>query len=248
MLRTHIGRRPHGHVGDALCVGARVLSDAKVGEDRVSLFVKENVGRLDVPVDDALLLVGVLECASNLEGDRARGRERELPPVGDDGRQRAPLDVLHDEVVQLFELSDRVDRDDVGVREASDRLGFATKAFDGAIANEASRSQDLDGYLSLERDFFGEIDRRLPALPQLVRDAEASEQAGTQAFDRSTPEELRIDRRFGGGPAILGAAFRAEAIGGEEERSAVEAGAIDLVAAGGAELVERKDVGPALGA
>ena len=92
-----------------------LLGQAEVGDVRLALVVEQDVGRLEVAVEDAAL-VGVVDgpAASATSRAAARGSFCEaVEPLG----EAAALDQLHAEVVLALVLADLVDRHDVGVVE-----------------------------------------------------------------------------------------------------------------------------------
>ena len=155
------------------CVLRRHLRDAEVGDDRVTIRIEHDVRRLDVAVDHASP-VRVRQRRANLKkqgannGERQRSPCRQLGPVG--LLQRPTRDILHREQVQILQLPDRVDRDNVGVREIGlcDRLGVE------AIHHPRNRhhrgGHHLHGHASVERALGGQKHRRLSAAPEFAND------------------------------------------------------------------------------
>ena len=69
--------------------------DAEVGDERLSLFAQEDIGRFDVAVDDAVSM-GVVKGAGDLLRDGQRIPDGELLLAVDALPERLPLDVGHD--------------------------------------------------------------------------------------------------------------------------------------------------------
>mmetsp|Transcript_1556 Transcript_1556/g.4540 ORF Transcript_1556/g.4540 Transcript_1556/m.4540 type:complete len:487 (+) Transcript_1556:381-1841(+) len=79
VLHEELGRRKGDSTGEALLRAdlAELLGDAKVGDLGIEVSVEEHVGRLDVAVDDALVLVEVLEAVRSLLEDAQTHAVRE---------------------------------------------------------------------------------------------------------------------------------------------------------------------------
>src|SRR2546430_3775612 len=90
--------------------------DPEIGDDRPPIRIHHYVRGLHVAVHDAAL-VSVAERRPDLMHDRLHHGDRQRADFADDRVARATLDELHDEVEGLLGLSDRVDRDDVGMAE-----------------------------------------------------------------------------------------------------------------------------------
>ena len=148
-----------------------------------SLAVDEHVVRLDVAVDDAVPvreaqrredLPRVVDC----EVDRRRSaRDDQL-------LERAPIEVLHRDVVGALRLAAVVDRDDVRMREAGGVLRLAAEALDELVVARVAVVQDLDRDAAAEHLVLGEVDVRHPARAELAHDAVA-------------PVEERVDQGVG---------------------------------------------------
>jgi hypothetical protein len=128
-------------------VVGRVVEEA--GQAEVEDFdrtrpVEEQVGRLDVAVDQAGL-VGVLQAEGGL-ADVVGGPHGVHRPVAlDDGVQRAAVNVLHDEEVQPAVAVDVVTADDVGVLELGDGPRLAAEALQGhGVAGAVGEHLDGD--------------------------------------------------------------------------------------------------------
>jgi hypothetical protein len=175
-----LGRRPRHGDADVGCIravagggpverGYRVhtpaAGDAEVGQPRRAVAADEDVGRLDVVVDDAGL-VGGLDGAGQLDAGTqhlVNGQRREPGPAGE-VRRRV---VLHDEVRAAVRRGAAAeDLDDVGV-VAERRHGVRLL---GELASygvgEAFGSQDLDRHRHPGRLLLVEVDVGVPAGPE----------------------------------------------------------------------------------
>ncbi len=136
--------------------------DAEVGHLQAAVGVHEHVVRLDVPVDDPLL-VGEAHGAEDLPDVRDRPVDRQRAAGDDQLLERAPLDVLHRDVVGALGLAAVVDRDDVGMRERGGVLGLAAEALDELLVGRVLLVQDLDRDPPAELLVLGQVDVRHPA-------------------------------------------------------------------------------------
>ena len=116
--------------GDPGIRGADLLRQAPVGEHHLPELAEDDVGGLDVPVDDALL-VGVGHAVTDLREPRQHLRCGR--PLGADvGPQREPAEQAHDQAGGAVEAAHVVHRHDVGVAQAAGEVGLPHKA--GALA------------------------------------------------------------------------------------------------------------------
>ena len=88
--------------------------DAEVGQLHQPVLADQDVGRLDVAVDD-LGLVGDPECQRALADHRANLFGRERAVVADQLREGFAVDELHDEEGEALVLAVVEERGDVGV-------------------------------------------------------------------------------------------------------------------------------------
>ena len=97
---SHLGSHVVGGTQDHAGRGERHVAarprDPEVDQVRVATVVDDDVGRLDVPVQDALAVCGVQRAGQR--APQPRGRRVLQPPVlVDHGAQRPPRHVLHDD-------------------------------------------------------------------------------------------------------------------------------------------------------
>ncbi len=153
LLGRHVFRRAERCPGLRHARG-RHVGDAEVGELAAARGRDHHIGRLDVAVDDAVLL-RVVERVGHLRGDLRRRGERGARQLAQHLLQRASLEQLHRDVGHAGVLADVEDGDDIRMVEAAGRARFAQEAL-------AHLVQDLGRQLRqqrLDRDFA--LDQRI---------------------------------------------------------------------------------------
>jgi hypothetical protein len=158
--------------------GREGLRDAEVGHDGVA-FLQQDVGGLDVPVDDAVP-VRRLQGSSDLTGDLNRLVDGQLLVTVEPLTKRLALHVGHHEVEQTVGVARIVDRQDVGVGEASRDLDLAQEAV-GPDSCRQIGVQDLEGDLAMVFEVLGQIDPGHPAHADLPLDRVAVGQCRLEA-------------------------------------------------------------------
>ncbi len=163
----------------------RVLLDMEarepeIGDARPAVLADQDVVRLDVAVDEPLL-VRRREAAAGLDPRDERG----LPRAGLLAAQvaeRPAVDELHRHEHAPLVLADLVDGDDVRVREPGHHLRLAHEA--GPILGiEPPRRDELEGDAAVELRVVGRIDDAHPALAGLGEHREPPDaRAGAQRF------------------------------------------------------------------
>ncbi len=168
LFRGHVAHRAHhrarvrvaGHgrrIGVVSRPGGRSLPrQAEVEDLDATVLRDEDVVRLEVPMDDPLV-VGGREAAGDLQrifdglarGERSSGQAR---------AERLAIEQLHDRVCGLALLPEVVDGQDVWMGERGHGLGLALEAREGlGIVREVGR-EHLDGNLSAELLVAGAVD------------------------------------------------------------------------------------------
>ena len=130
LLGAHVVGSPHDHAGSRELRLFRIdgLGNPEIHQERSTLRAfEEDVLRLEIAVHDA----GSMrrhQRARQLTEDAMRFAKRHRWPILQSGRERFTFDLGHDEVGEIFRVTDRVDRHDVGVPQLGDRLGFALES------------------------------------------------------------------------------------------------------------------------
>ncbi len=185
LLGTHVGRGADGEPG--LGERAGILGgpgDAEVGHQRVPL-VDQDVGRLDVAVDDPPL-VGIGQRLGHLAGEADRLVDRQLPLALEAGRERLALDHRH-HVVEDAALGARiVHRQDVGVAEPRRDLDLAQEPL-GAEGLGQLGAHHLDRHLAVVLEVLGQVHRGHAALAQHPLDPVALGQRPADPVDLDRP-------------------------------------------------------------
>jgi len=111
------------------------LGDAEVGDERISVLIDEDIGRLDVAMYHARS-VGVGERRSYLAEYRTDDWDWQFARLLHNVIQRAAANVAHHEEVQALCLPYRVHRDDVGVVQMRDGNGFTSESIGRPLIHE----------------------------------------------------------------------------------------------------------------
>ena len=148
------GRRLRIHPEDA--VGLDELGEAEVEDLDPPVPGHEQVFRLQVPVDDSLL-VGRGEAVRDLRRipEDLRGLEG---PAGEAEAHGLSFEELRDEVGRPFVGPDVVDGEDVGMVEETRRPGLLLEALEALGVASAGAADDLDGDVSAEPHVASPVD------------------------------------------------------------------------------------------
>jgi hypothetical protein len=130
LLRAHVGRGSDDPAfrGEGLCdIGPHPLGQAEVRHVRLVPAVDEDVGGLEVPVDDPQF-VGVVDGEGDVpeDHDLLPDRDRALPPPL---RKGLTLDEFHGDVAPAVDDARFIDRHDVGMFEFRAEARLADEAF-----------------------------------------------------------------------------------------------------------------------
>jgi hypothetical protein len=148
LFRGHVaGRADFRREG----VGGRVVGagDAEVGQHRAAVRHDDDVGRLDVPMDDPAAVREVQrgrDPFQQAEGGRGVGLFPGQPDV-----QRRALQKLHDDKGRPVLLADLVDGDDVGVAEPGGGQRLAAEAGHELGVGQVRGVERLDRHAAVQR-------------------------------------------------------------------------------------------------
>ena len=131
----------------------------------------EDVGGLDVAMDDALGMRGI-ERVGDLYGQRQQRVQFQGTPA-DAVAQRHSLQKLHGYEGATVLLADIVNGADVGMVQRRCSLGFALKAGQGNGAAGQVVGQELEGNETMQADVFSFVDHPHAAAPEFLEDAVA---------------------------------------------------------------------------
>ena len=171
VLRGADDRADLGHLARARA------GDAEIGHLQPALRADEHVVRLDVAVDDPVL-VRETDRRQDLPRVVDRDLDRRRPAPHDQLLQGAAVEVLHRDVVGALGLAAVVDRDDVRVAQAGRVLGLAAEALDERVVGRVAVVEDLDRDAAAELLVLGEVDVRHPTRAELALDAVAAVEDG----------------------------------------------------------------------
>ncbi len=181
MLRGHVVRRAEelargGEVGAA----GGDLGDAEVGDLGPQPFEQDDVGRLDVAVDDPLR-VGEVERFGDLGHDVPDLVEVQRPPLRERFLQVLPFDVLHGDEGHAsgFVLTDVVHGHDGRVVQDSRGLGLADEALlellRFVVVGVSRRADRLQGDQPPDQRILGQVDDSHRPFAKLAYDLVAAE-------------------------------------------------------------------------
>ena len=144
LLRREIARSPQHGAGSRQRVDPRDRGDPEVGDVHVAVSIEEEVRRLDVSMNHAVLVRAVERTGRLLEpGQGVGARHDTAAKTLVDG---AAVDVLHDDERSSAVLGDVEDRHDVRcVRETSGRERLASETCASVVLLRVPVGEQLDG-------------------------------------------------------------------------------------------------------
>ena len=167
---VHAGqRRGDGAAQRGSGAVARELGQAEVEHLDAIAMGDEQVGRLDVPVDDAAAVRRV-ERLGDLPGEvqHARGGQR---PFFDQLLDGAPLEQLHHDERLAVVFAELVNRADVRVLQRRRQAGLALESGQPLGGRDRLGAQQLDGDFAAKLEVFGAIDHAHATFAEGVQQA-----------------------------------------------------------------------------
>ncbi len=185
---------------------AGVAGEAEVEHAHAAARGDEDVGRLDVAVDDSRAM-RCLQRIGNLDGQLEQRVQRQRSRA-DPLLQRRPLEILHHDERPPVLLADVVDRADIRVIQRGGRPRFAREPGQRCWILRELRRDELERHRAVQPRVFG-----------LVDDAHA---AAGQPGDDVVVRERLVDQRIAAGLMVAVAALAGELACGEINRRSRE--------------------------
>ena len=151
------------------------------------------VGRLEIPVDDASL-VCVLQRLCNVARDRHRLWQPDRPDCQSLG-QRGTFDELHREPADISGVLDAVNRRDAAVIERREHLGFALEPRQAVAVAREGRRQDFDGDVAVQTGIARAVDLAHPTGAKRGEDFVAAKPCACREGHRGCEAARSIPRR-----------------------------------------------------
>lgn len=188
LLRRHVRRGPERRVGLREPGVPAQFRQAEIQYLGHAVVCHHDVGRLDVPVDDPLL-VGFVQAFSDLDCERENVIDGERPLL-DPVLESPALDKFHRDEGSAVVFIDLVDRADVGMVEGGRRPGFVYEAGLGVFIAREIGVEELEGDGPFELRVLGLVDHAHPALAELGEDLVV----GNGLADHPGPPERSVRR------------------------------------------------------
>ena len=128
---------------------------AEVGDAEAAVVAEEEVGGLDVAVDEPAA-VGVVEAPGGLEADEEGLRRGEAGAAVEHGPEAPAAEVLGDEVGGAAVVAPVVDGEDVGVVQGRRGLGLGPEATEEGVVVGERLVEHLHGDAALQADVVGQ--------------------------------------------------------------------------------------------
>ena len=155
----------------------RAAGDAEVHDPGVAFLVDQDVGRLEVPVDDAQT-VGLLEPVADLDGDADGLGRAHRPHHPQDALEVLAGHELHGDVEPPAVLAEVEHAADVAVGDAAGRRELVAEALERAPVGLEPGPEDLDGDLLAGPGVEGLEDVAHAALAEVLDDLVAAGEQG----------------------------------------------------------------------
>jgi hypothetical protein len=162
LLRGDVGGRAQREAGlEAGRLVGEAAGEPEVGQVDVTVVCDEDVGRLDVAVDESARVGGV-QGGSDLPGDRDCLFFRQRP-FCKQLLELGAVDVAHGDVQLAGDLAGVVDGDDVRVVDRGGEAGLAQEALAEPFVFRELGSENLQRHRPFEREVVGAVDHPHPA-------------------------------------------------------------------------------------
>ena len=173
-----------------LRVALQPLGQAEVGDERLILRVDEHVGRLEVTMENAMLMGIVDRLGDGLHVASGTAGGQRVP--ANQNRQTLPLHVIHRDEMLARAKTDFVDGDNVGMMQRRRRHRLSPEALHRLWQRVRSEQEQLEGDYPVQASLAGLINDPHAAVPNLLEQFVVAEGA-----------ELRQSRgRAGWRPAV----------------------------------------------
>ena len=145
------------------------FGQAEVEHLHASARGHEDVGRLDVPVNDAALVCRT-ERVEHLHADLGHPPRRHRPLL-DERRQRRALDELHHDERRPVILVDVVNRADTRMVQGGRKACFTTEALERVVIGEQPGRKKLERHFTAEQQILGAINDTHASAAELAQHA-----------------------------------------------------------------------------
>ena len=173
LLGAEVVDRAHRRAGQRDLGLAEGPRDPEVGDLDPAVAPHEDVGRLDVAVDDAADVRRV-EGLRDLGGHAGGLARRERPVLAQDRGEVLAVDQLHDDVRARAVLAEVEHRHDARVAERRRRPGLVAEPAEEVGVLAELGAEELDGDVAIQLGVAGAVDRRHPALAEELDQAVAA--------------------------------------------------------------------------
>jgi hypothetical protein len=151
------------------------LGQAKVRDPRFAAAVDQDIGGLQVAMDDPGIVRG-LDPVGQLCHQRGGIPRRKRPGAFHRGKAGAG-DIFHRVEIAILLLTDRVDRDDIPMRQLGRRFRFAAKTLNLAFGGKVPVQDQFDRNGAVQRQLPSPIDDPHPAAADFFQQLEIAQDA-----------------------------------------------------------------------
>ncbi len=155
--------------GGALAVALNLLGQAEIEDFGVAAGGDEDVGRLDVAMDDALFVRGV-ERVGDFDAERQQQSERQ-GLFRDAVLEGLALQKLHRDEIAAVVLGNVVNRADARMIQRGSGAGFAPETLEGVGIALQFRREEFQGHAAAQIQILSDVDHTHSATTEPVDDA-----------------------------------------------------------------------------